>query len=94
MRPAGTECHSEPVLTADEVDSFIADGFVAIRGAVPGDVIDACQKAIWDELGRHGVTDDPATCDHASHPAITSAGDPTLIAQCSTSPVSDTACGV
>ena len=61
MRPAGAECHSEPVLTADEVDSFIADGFVAIRGAVPGDVIDACQKAIWDELGQQGVTDDPAT---------------------------------
>jgi hypothetical protein len=58
---AGTGCHSEPVLTANEVDSFIADGFVAIRGAVPGDVIDACQKVIWDELGKHGVTDDPAT---------------------------------
>src|SRR5262249_39254091 len=35
--------------------------FVAIQGAVPGDVIDACQQVIWDELGQQGVTDDPAT---------------------------------
>jgi hypothetical protein len=49
------------VLTADEVQSFIADGFVAIRGAVPGDVIDACQEVIWDELGRQGVTRDRTT---------------------------------
>jgi hypothetical protein len=46
------------VLTADEVESFTADGFVAIRGAVPGDVVAACQDVIWGELGKQGVTGD------------------------------------
>ena len=61
MRGSSAWCDSGPVLTANEVESFIADGFVAIRGAVPGDVIAACQDVIWTELGRHGVTGDPAT---------------------------------
>jgi hypothetical protein len=51
------------VLSQDEIDRFVADGFVAVRGAIPPDVIEACQAAIWAELsGRHGVTrHDPAT---------------------------------
>ena len=50
------------MLSASDVESFIADGYVAIRGAVPADVVRACQEMIWSELGRHGVTaDDPAT---------------------------------
>jgi hypothetical protein len=49
------------VLTADEVESFVADGFVAIRGAVPDEVIAACLGVVWAELGKLGVTEDPAS---------------------------------
>jgi hypothetical protein len=61
VRGSSAWCDSGPVLAAKEVESFIADGFVAIRGAVPGDVIAACQDVIWAELGRHAVTRDPTT---------------------------------
>src|SRR3984885_9801218 len=50
------------MLSASDVESFIADGYVAIRGAVPADVVQACQEMIWSGLGKHGVAaDDPAT---------------------------------
>lgn len=50
------------MLTQAEIDSFVADGFVAIRGAVPGDVLAACQDEIWSVLAGLGVLrDDPAT---------------------------------
>jgi hypothetical protein len=50
------------MLSRSEVESFVADGYVAIRGAVPADVVRGCQRMIWSELGRHGVTaDDPGT---------------------------------
>ena len=61
MRRSGARCDAEPVLTANEVQSFITDGFVAIRGAVPGDVVAACQDVIWGELAKQGVTGDPAS---------------------------------
>lgn len=47
------------MLTTCEVESFVADGFVAIRAAVPGEVIAACQDVIWAELAKRGVTEDP-----------------------------------
>jgi phytanoyl-CoA dioxygenase PhyH len=50
------------VLGQDEIDQFIADGFVAVRGAIPPAVIQACQDAIWAELAGHGLRrEDPAT---------------------------------
>lgn len=50
------------MLTQAEIDTFIADGFIAIRDAVPADVISACQADIWSALGDLGVRrDDPAT---------------------------------
>jgi Phytanoyl-CoA dioxygenase (PhyH) len=50
------------MLSASEVGSFVADGYVAIRGAVPADVVHACQDVIWSELAKHGViAHDPAT---------------------------------
>jgi hypothetical protein len=50
------------VLSASEVRSFVTDGYVAIRGAVPAEVVLACQQVIWSDLGKHGVTaQDPAT---------------------------------
>src|ERR1700727_976369 len=49
------------MLSASDVESFIADGFVAIRGGVPADVGRACRQMIWSDLGQRGVTEDPAT---------------------------------
>src|ERR1700744_5294841 len=54
-------CDPVGMLSASEVESFVADGCVAIRGAVPADVVRACQRMIWSDLGSHGVTEDPAT---------------------------------
>ena len=45
----------ESVLSDDEISAFLADGYVAVRGAVPAPVIEAIQDAIWAELGRQGV---------------------------------------
>ena len=52
----------EAVLSDEEIGAFLADGYVALRGAVPAPVIAACQDMIWAELGPQGVRrDDPAT---------------------------------
>jgi hypothetical protein len=53
---------SVTVLSQAEIDGFVAQGYVAIRGAVPPGVAQACQDVIWSELGQHGVLrDDPST---------------------------------
>jgi hypothetical protein len=51
------------VLNQAEVAAFIADGFVAVRQAVPSDVLTACQDEIWSVIeARYPVRrDDPAT---------------------------------
>jgi Phytanoyl-CoA dioxygenase (PhyH) len=50
------------VLSEGEIRAFTEDGFVAVRGAVPGDVLRACQDEIWSALGQRGVlSDDPST---------------------------------
>ena len=50
------------MLSEDEIGAFLADGYVAVRGAVPAPVIAACQDVIWAELDRQGVRrEDPAT---------------------------------
>ena len=50
------------MLSADEISHFVADGYVAVRGAIPPDVTRACQDIIWAELASHGLRrDDPAT---------------------------------
>jgi hypothetical protein len=46
------------VLSQAEIDSFVADGFVAVRGALPAGVLQACQEEIWSDLGDHGVLRD------------------------------------
>ncbi len=38
------------MLCAAEIDAFLADGYVAIRGAVPGAVARARQDVLWSEL--------------------------------------------
>lgn len=50
------------MLSQNEIDSFIAEGFVAVRGAVPDVVLRACRAEIWSALGDRGVLrDDPST---------------------------------
>ena len=50
------------MLSQAEIDSFVANGFIAVRGAVPADVLAACQDEIWSALGDRGVLrDDPGT---------------------------------
>lgn len=50
------------MLSPDELSRFAADGFAAVRGAVPPPVIRACQDTIWFELSARGVRrDDRAT---------------------------------
>jgi Phytanoyl-CoA dioxygenase (PhyH) len=50
------------MLSQAEIDSFVADGFIAVRAAVPAGVLRACQDEIWSALGDLGVVrDDPST---------------------------------
>jgi hypothetical protein len=50
------------VLSQEQISAFLADGYVALRGAVPARLVRACQDVIWAELGQRGVRrDDPAT---------------------------------
>jgi hypothetical protein len=47
---------------AVDVDAFIADGFVAVRGAVAPDTVRACVAIVEDQLRAQGVDPrDPAT---------------------------------
>src|SRR5580692_3087337 len=59
-RPRG-RCDPVAMLSAREVGSFVADGYIAIPGAVPADVVRACREMIWSDLARQGVTEDPGT---------------------------------
>jgi len=50
------------VLSQAEVSAFLTEGYVALRGAVPADVVQACQDVIWAELAYRGIRrDEPAT---------------------------------
>ena len=45
-----------------DVEAFVRDGYVAVRGAFDADTAAACREAIWQALGERGVLrDDPAT---------------------------------
>ncbi|TDD59576.1 phytanoyl-CoA dioxygenase [Kribbella antibiotica] len=43
------------MLTGAEVASFMRDGFVVVRGAVPRSVADACVDVVWAELEGRGI---------------------------------------
>ena len=43
------------MLSQEDVSAFLADGYVAVRGAVPASVVQACQEIIWSELQPRGV---------------------------------------
>jgi hypothetical protein len=50
------------MLTAPQNHQFLEDGFVALRGVLPSDVIVECQRVIWSELRSRGIEpDDPST---------------------------------
>jgi len=50
------------VLSQAEVSAFLTEGYVALRAAVPADVVQACQDVIWAELAYRGIRrDEPAT---------------------------------
>jgi hypothetical protein len=38
-----------------DVDSFVRDGFVAVRRAVDARTVAACRKLTWAEMGRRGI---------------------------------------
>lgn len=45
-----------------DVDAFVRDGYVAVRGAVDADTVAACQELIWTAMERRGVRrDDPGS---------------------------------
>ena len=46
------------MLSEAEIAAFITDGFVAVRSAVPDDVLRACQAEIWSALSERGVLRD------------------------------------
>ncbi len=50
------------MLRQAEIDMFVADGYVAVRDALPAVVLRACQEEIWSGLGDCGVRrEDPST---------------------------------
>ena len=62
LEVAAGACDAGGMLSEAEIGSFVVDGFVAIRGAVPADVLRACQEEIWSALAERGVLRDaPAT---------------------------------
>jgi hypothetical protein len=46
------------VLTRPQIEQFVADGYVALRGAVPIDVIHECQDVVWKILSSRGIERD------------------------------------
>ena len=45
-------CDPGSMLTQAEIDSFVANGYVAVRDALPADVAQACQDEIWSDSER------------------------------------------
>ena len=45
-----------------DMDAFVRDGYVVIRGAFDADIAAACRARIWDSMAGRGIReDDPAT---------------------------------
>jgi hypothetical protein len=45
-----------------DLDAFVRDGYLAVRGAVDAETAAACQELIWAAMGRRGVRrDDPGS---------------------------------
>ena len=73
-----------------DVEGFVRDGYVVVRGAFDQDTAAHCRELIWAELGRRGIREDrPATWPaHAQidspggEPFTAAASAPALIAAC------------
>ena len=73
-----------------DVDRFIRDGYVVIRGAVEAETVRACQELIWESMARRGLRrDDPATWpplagidDLGAGPFAAAGASPPLTAAC------------
>src|SRR4051794_1909860 len=48
---AGSRASVVGVLSAEQVDDFVRDGFVRLEGAVPRDVLDQCIGELWEASG-------------------------------------------
>jgi hypothetical protein len=49
------------MLTQTDINGFLRDGYVALRGAVPTAIIDACRDVVWSELSGRGVERDDSS---------------------------------
>ena len=60
------------MLSQAEIESFTADGYVAVRGAVPADVLRLCQDAAsWPHTGRHPrIMAQPGVALHDAFPLV------------------------
>jgi len=45
----------ERMLKGAEVEQFLHEGYVVVRGAVPADVVSACQDVLWTDLATRGI---------------------------------------
>jgi hypothetical protein len=73
-----------------DVDAFIRDGYVVVRGAFDADTAAACRAVIWDALAGQGICEDePATWPPlaelgglAGEPFTAAGSSPALAAAC------------
>jgi hypothetical protein len=49
------------VLSDEEIEAFIAEGFVAVRRAMPDEVARACADRVWSELAERGIRRDDSS---------------------------------
>lgn len=74
------------MLTRQQIEQFIADGYATLRRAVPIDVIRKCQDVVWEHLSSRGIgRDDRSTWTRPVVRVNTPEGGPFIAA--GTSPV-------
>jgi hypothetical protein len=57
-----------------DLDAFVRDGYVAVRGAIDAGTVAACQELTWAGLERRGVRrDDPSPVARAIVKGLTMA---------------------
>ena len=57
-----TKARRERIIGRVDLDAFMRDGYVVVRGAFGEDTARACREMIWNVLAGHGICpDDRAT---------------------------------